>query len=375
MNRGTNIETLIGYTFDSLRREIAQRRRSAFSVDELVAEIEVQAPVLKMEAPNTLRPAQQRVKALDRLPYIGRRFDWAGTLQPGAFVNIDCRGLLLGDLRIITAAVARDLQNLAREKKIPFTVLSIDEFHLVAPNDDKLVSTQVLRGDRPDRAALPARAGPDHPEPGGRGPGSAQAHAHPLRAHHRAGPARLAARDLRRRAAGDDPAPCRSCPAVPASSPAWPRRSGTRRWSTSAPASPTTAARPRTYSGICASGAGPARSRCPRSSRRKTGTGRPAMPAEHRKLDVVEREQAHLQVPAGHRPGGRSHGPRTARAADRHGGGRAAAAARCATRSRCRRTTNWSPGWCWTAGSSRSATPALMPSGTRSRPPCTPIPR
>jgi DNA helicase HerA-like ATPase len=105
----------------------------------------VQAPFLKMEAANTLRPAQQRVKALERLKYIGRRFDWTGTLKPGAFVNIDCRGLLLGDLRIITAAVARDLQDLAREKKIPFTVLSIDEFHLVAPNDDKMVSTQVLR--------------------------------------------------------------------------------------------------------------------------------------------------------------------------------------------------------------------------------------
>ena len=145
VNRGTNIETLIGYTFDTMRRQIAQGRRSAFSVDELVAEIEVQAPFLKMEAANTLRPAQQRVKALERFKYIGRRFDWTGTLQPGAFVNIDCRGLLLGDLRIITAAVARDLQDLAREKTIPFTVLSIDEFHLVAPNDDKMVSTQVLR--------------------------------------------------------------------------------------------------------------------------------------------------------------------------------------------------------------------------------------
>jgi uncharacterized protein len=145
VNRGTNIETLIGYTFDSLSRQIAQGRRSEFSVDELVAEIEVQAPFLKMEALNTLRPAQQRVKALDRLKYIGRRFDWVGTLKPGAFVNIDCRGLLLGDLRIITAAVARDLQNLARQQRIPFTVLSIDEFHLVAPNEDKLVSTQVLR--------------------------------------------------------------------------------------------------------------------------------------------------------------------------------------------------------------------------------------
>jgi DNA helicase HerA-like ATPase len=145
VNRGTNIETLIGYTFDVLRREIAQGRRSAFSIDELVAEIEAQAPILKMEAANTLRPAQIRVRALERLEYIGARFDWVGTLKPGAFVNIDCRGLLLRDLRIITAAVARDLQDLAREKKIPFTVLSIDEFHLVAPNDDKNVSTQVLR--------------------------------------------------------------------------------------------------------------------------------------------------------------------------------------------------------------------------------------
>jgi DNA helicase HerA-like ATPase len=145
VNRGTNIETLIGYTFDSLRREIARGRRSEFSVDELVAEIEVQAPFLKMEQANTLRPAQQRVRALERLSYIGHRFEWVGTLKPGAFVNIDCRGLLLGDLRVITAAVARDLQDLARERKIPFTILSIDEFHLVAPNDDKMVSTQVLR--------------------------------------------------------------------------------------------------------------------------------------------------------------------------------------------------------------------------------------
>lgn len=145
VHRGTNIEVLIGYTFDHLRRQIGQRRRSAFSVDDLVAEIAEQAPVLDMKSAATLRPAQQRVKALDRLDYIGERFDWVDALRPGAFVNIDCRGLLLGDLRVITAAVARDLQDLARVQAIPFTVLSIDEFHLVAPNDDKMVSTQVLR--------------------------------------------------------------------------------------------------------------------------------------------------------------------------------------------------------------------------------------
>lgn len=145
VNAGTNIETLIGYAFDHLRRQIALGKLTSFSVDDLVAEIAEQAPHLKMEAANTLRPAQQRVKALERLRYIGPQFDWVSALQPGAFINIDCRGELLGDLRIITAALSRDLQDLARARKIPFTVLSIDEFHLVAPNDDKQVSTQVLR--------------------------------------------------------------------------------------------------------------------------------------------------------------------------------------------------------------------------------------
>jgi DNA helicase HerA-like ATPase len=34
---------------------------------------------------------------------------------------------------------------LARERKIPFVALSIDEFHLVAPANDDTVTTQVLR--------------------------------------------------------------------------------------------------------------------------------------------------------------------------------------------------------------------------------------
>lgn len=145
VQRGTNIETLIGYAFDVLQREVRQNRRASFGVADLVQAIADQAPNLNMAQANTLRPAQLRTQALDRLPYIGAQFDWRGTLVPGAFVNIDCRGLLLSDLRVVTAAVARDLQNLARRREIPFTVLSIDEFHLVAPNDDRNVSTQVLR--------------------------------------------------------------------------------------------------------------------------------------------------------------------------------------------------------------------------------------
>jgi hypothetical protein len=145
VQKGTNYEVLIGYSFDVLQREMRQGRRGAFTVGDLVDMIGEQAPGLKMDQAATLKTAQMRVRSLERLRFIGNQLDWQEGLQPGSFINIDCRGQLLGDLRVITAAVARDLQSLAREKKIPFTVLSIDEFHLVAPNDDKLVSTQVLR--------------------------------------------------------------------------------------------------------------------------------------------------------------------------------------------------------------------------------------
>jgi DNA helicase HerA-like ATPase len=98
-----------------------------------------------MDAAGTLRPAQQRADSLKNIPYIGNPFEWEKKLVPGAVINIDCRGMLVSDLRLITAAIARDLQRLARANKVPFVVLSIDEFHLVAPNDDAVVTTQVLR--------------------------------------------------------------------------------------------------------------------------------------------------------------------------------------------------------------------------------------
>jgi uncharacterized protein len=144
VQKGTQYEILIGYAFDVLQREMRQGRRSSFTVADLVQKIEEEGPNLEMKQ-NTIRPAKVRAGALDRKPYIGAQLNWQERLRPGAFINIDCRSLLLGDLRVVTAAVARDLQTLARMKKIPFAVLSIDEFHLVAPNDDKLVSTQVLR--------------------------------------------------------------------------------------------------------------------------------------------------------------------------------------------------------------------------------------
>jgi DNA helicase HerA-like ATPase len=142
---GTNYETLIRHAHGELIKDRVLARGEYFGVRDLLSEINEVAPSLDMDKPATLRPALQRARSLAQIPYIGVPFDWEEHIKPGAVVNIDCRGLLVRDLRLIVASIARDLQRLARGGGSLFTAFSIDEAHLVAPNDDKSVTTQVLR--------------------------------------------------------------------------------------------------------------------------------------------------------------------------------------------------------------------------------------
>ena len=151
INRGTNMETLLRFAHETLQREIMMGGREYFSVDDLVEAIEPSAYNLEMTSSTgklnraTVEPTKLRTRSLNRLDFLGAPFDWIAQLKPGQIINIDCRSLLLSELRLITASVARDLQSLARNRKIPFVVLSIDEFHLVAPNNDPTVTSNVLR--------------------------------------------------------------------------------------------------------------------------------------------------------------------------------------------------------------------------------------
>ncbi len=144
INKGTNIETLVHFSQEQLLKERSLQRGEHFAVSDLCSKIEELAPQLEMKAA-TWRPAQLRAQSLERLPYIGMPFPWEKELTPGRLINIDCRGLLVSDLRLITASVARDLQRLASKDRLPFLVLSVDEFHLVAPHNEDIVTTQVLR--------------------------------------------------------------------------------------------------------------------------------------------------------------------------------------------------------------------------------------
>jgi DNA helicase HerA-like ATPase len=79
------------------------------------------------------------------MKFLGDPYDWEAQLVPGAMININCKGMLVSDLRIIAASVLRDIQRLAQVEKIPFVIISIDEFHLIAPKDEHTVTLQVLR--------------------------------------------------------------------------------------------------------------------------------------------------------------------------------------------------------------------------------------
>ena len=145
MRSGTNYETLIKFAHEALLKEKTIAKAEHFGVSDLLAKIQAVAPGLEMDKAVTLRPALQRASSLENIPYIGKPFDWETRIKPGAIINIDCRELLVSDLRLIVASIARDLQRLAHKKEHKFVIFSIDEFHLVAPNDDSSVTTQVLR--------------------------------------------------------------------------------------------------------------------------------------------------------------------------------------------------------------------------------------
>lgn len=143
INPTTLIAELVRHAHEELLKE-SLRTGGHFLVQDLVNKIEEIAPTLEAKAQSWV-PAKSRALSLSRLPYLGEPFPWESALEPGAIINIDCRGCTVSDLRIIVAAIARDIQRLARAKRIPFVAFSVDEAHLVAPAQEDTLCLQVLR--------------------------------------------------------------------------------------------------------------------------------------------------------------------------------------------------------------------------------------
>jgi DNA helicase HerA-like ATPase len=94
---------------------------------------------------NTLDIIDARVETLNRISILGPGFSWTQALQQeGMLVNVDCRDIGHSELRIVVAAIARELMNLRRKGLIPPVVFSMDEAHLFLPAGDTTPSSQVL---------------------------------------------------------------------------------------------------------------------------------------------------------------------------------------------------------------------------------------
>lgn len=138
-----NMVDLVRHAHEELLKA-SRKTADHFLLNDLLAKIKEIGPELEMKAV-TINPTVGRTESLRRIKYLGTPYDWKAVLTPGAFININCKGLLVSDLRIITAAVARDLQRLGQAKEFPFVAFSIDEFHLVTPNNQDSVALQVMR--------------------------------------------------------------------------------------------------------------------------------------------------------------------------------------------------------------------------------------
>lgn len=150
----TQYADLIEMSHDQLRNEA--RGGKAISFSNLLDRIQANATALQQKGPS-VGAAVARISALQKDPLINENnFDFIGMLKQHKLVVLDCRFLSLRQTRLIAAAAARTLQSHGRmmarkaeeEKDAEaakwFSLLFVDEAHAIVPNNEDVVSTQVL---------------------------------------------------------------------------------------------------------------------------------------------------------------------------------------------------------------------------------------
>jgi DNA helicase HerA-like ATPase len=143
---------LIEMAHERLKGEAAGK---SISFDQLCSKIEELGIQVEAKAPS-VRTAIGRVRSLQRDSIMsGRPFDFIGEIVKSGLVVLDCRYISLRQTRLIAAAAARELQRVGRENARKanagdneaeswFSLLFVDEAHLVVPEDASVVSTQVM---------------------------------------------------------------------------------------------------------------------------------------------------------------------------------------------------------------------------------------
>ncbi len=149
--RGTVGYDLLAFTFLRLKREIMQGLRLEFGLDELIGEMEKDAPTLQVNA-NSLRLATSRTyTSISRHNFLGEQTNWEDLLSwehhdgRTPIVNIDCNQLDQGQLQLIVGATLREVQGLRKSGKIPPYIAVLDEAHLLVPEGEDSACKQVIR--------------------------------------------------------------------------------------------------------------------------------------------------------------------------------------------------------------------------------------
>lgn len=149
--RGTVGYELLAFTFLRLKREIYQRVRQQFSLDDLISGMEDDSAGLNVR-PESLRLATQRTRSsLERHSFLGEQTNWETLLSWNNYggktpiVDVDCNGLDQGQLQLIVAATLRELQTLRKVERIPPYVIVLDEAHLLVPEGEGSACKQIIR--------------------------------------------------------------------------------------------------------------------------------------------------------------------------------------------------------------------------------------
>lgn len=151
VQEGTIYAELIELAHDRLRSE---KKGQPFTFGDLVAKIREVGSQTDAKAPS-INTAISRILALEHDPVVGGNFDFVQAVVKHRLVVLDCRYLTLRQTRLIAAAAARELQRVGRDmaRKAEagdksaanwFSIFMVDEAHQVAPDDEHVVSSQVM---------------------------------------------------------------------------------------------------------------------------------------------------------------------------------------------------------------------------------------
>jgi len=143
--KGTIGYDLLAYTFIRLKRETLANRRASFGLQELLREMENDAPTLEVKRASLRLALARTQSSIERHNFLGDHTNWENLINSYPVVNIDCGKLDQSQLQLIVGSTLRELQKLRIDKKVPPYVVVLDEAHLLVPEGEDSPCKQVIR--------------------------------------------------------------------------------------------------------------------------------------------------------------------------------------------------------------------------------------